>query len=127
MYLRDYLDDYLKHSNINLYIETEPNILPEIKLPSSYIREILPIVKESITNIIKHAQAQTIWFRFNITSQELQITIMDDGIGKMDDLNKKGNGLKNSTYRANKIEAQFEISQNKPQGIVCTLICKLPE
>ncbi|TAF74767.1 MAG: hypothetical protein EAZ53_07560 [Bacteroidetes bacterium] len=127
MYLRDYLDDFLKHSNIKLYIETEPNILPEIKLPTSYILEILPIVKESITNIIKHAQAQTIWFNFKITSKELQIVITDNGIGKSGDLIKQGNGLKNMQHRAKKIDAQFEISQNKPQGIECTLICKLPE
>lgn len=127
MYLRDYLDDYLKHSNIKLYIETEPNILPEIKLPTTYIREILPIVKESITNIIKHAQAKTIWFSFQITQNQLKIMVMDDGIGKIEDLNKSGNGLKNMLHRAHKIDSQFEISQNKPKGIVCTLICKLPE
>lgn len=100
--------------NINVItkIEDESIILtPEQKL------NISRIVQESITNIIKHAQASRADILFSQHDKDVEIIIRDNGKGF--DTSKTGNesyGLRNMRARAEKIGAQLNISSETGKG-----------
>ena len=113
MYLRDFADDYFKFSDVNLYITSTPDTLPEIMLPSYYSKEIVPIFKEAITNVYKHAQSKNVYLNFIISKTTLTIKLIDDGKGMDSELLKKGNGLTNMKHRAEKTGGKFDIRSSK--------------
>ncbi len=100
MYLRDFTEDYFKFSDINLFITSSPDQLPYLVLPSNYSKEIVPMCKEIITNISKHAKARNVTLDFTLESNFLIITIKDDGVGMEKQGSRSGNGLKNIEKRA---------------------------
>jgi signal transduction histidine kinase len=55
--------------------EDGPRLSPELE--TSCFR----IVQEALTNIMRHAQAKNVWLALQRTSDEIQITITDDGVG----------------------------------------------
>jgi len=116
MYLRDFADDYFKFSNVNLYITSVPDQLPEVLLPSYYNKEIMPLFKEAITNVYKHARAKNIHLDFIVSKTTLKIKLKDDGKGMDHDLIKKGNGLTNMKHRAGRTGGTMEIISAPEKG-----------
>ena len=112
MYLRDFADDYFKFSAINIYINSTPDQLPEITLPSYYSKEIVPLFKEALTNIYKHSKAKNIHLDFIVSKTTLTIHLLDDGIGINESALKLGNGLINMKHRAQKTRGTLSISSS---------------
>ncbi len=50
-------------------------------LPASAYEDVLSIIRESFTNIVKHAQAHHVWLRLFRQHNQLMIEIQDDGRG----------------------------------------------
>jgi signal transduction histidine kinase len=74
------------------------------------------IIREAISNIIRHAQAQQVWVTLHNHHSHLQIIIEDDGIGlNLNHLHTQGRGLGNIKKRAAMLggEVCFE---NSPHG-----------
>jgi len=74
-------------------------------------REIIVfrMIQESIHNIIKHAQAQSITISVKESNQSVVISISDDGVGFNHKMVKTGMGLVNLEERAKLIDARLEI------------------
>lgn len=53
----------------------------EIKLPAEHSLLIYRVVQESLTNIVKHAQAKNISISFEKTAGSVNLEISDDGLG----------------------------------------------
>lgn len=73
---------------------------------------LLRILQEAITNVLKHSQADCVYFSaYSATNDSNQglinIEVRDNGCGFTD--KHDGNGLKNMQYRAQKIMARFAI------------------
>lgn len=100
--------------NINIVtkIEDESIILtPEQKL------NISRIVQESITNIIKHAQASRVDILFIQHDKDVEIIIRDNGKGfNTSKTSSESYGLRNMRARAEKIGAQLNISSETGKG-----------
>lgn len=81
------------------------------------------LVKETIHNAIKHANAKKITLKFDVVN-ELSITIQDDGIGF--DTTKKytGNGLHNYQKRIQKINGTMVLDSKIGSGT--KVIYKIP-
>ena len=126
MYLRDFMDDYFKFSEMKIYITTVPEILPDFILPGYLSKEIVPIFKEAITNISKHSKAENIWFHFSINSKTLEISLKDDGVGLEKDYKKNGNGIKNIELRSNRSGGTIQIKSNQNQGTEIIFTAELP-
>lgn len=61
------------------------------------------IIKETITNLIRHSEAENAQLSLNIEGKELIFKISDDGKGISKEESESGNGLKNIRYRVSRL------------------------
>ena len=83
---------------------------------------IFRIIQESITNILKHANATTISISINYGSDSLTVIIKDNGKGiNFETTGQKGNGLPNMHLRAKSIGGIFNITSLPQEGTQSTI------
>jgi signal transduction histidine kinase len=82
------------------------------------------IAQESITNAIKHGQAENIRVRLEQTDGVLTLTVVDDGRGFVDSGEGRGLGLRTMAFRAELIGATLEIGPGESRGTL--VACRLP-
>ncbi|NOQ13818.1 MAG: hypothetical protein GQ583_04960, partial [Methyloprofundus sp.] len=88
------------------------------------------ILRESITNILKHAQPQTISIGINEYNNKLQLIIMDDGISTDSSQWQANTGLYSLNARAKEIKANLawdSLSSSSVFGKGTQLTITLPE
>lgn len=91
-----------------------------IPIPVHARHDLLLILKEFLTNTVKHANASKVDLRVHIEDKHLVITISDDGLG-MSSLSKEqtGLGMRNMKSRAKKIGAELTFISN--DGLIAIL------
>lgn len=124
-YVRNYAFDYLEDLPISCKINI-PEQIPNTFISPELRRNIFLIIKESLNNIVKHADASNIEINITLFSNKLSIHIQDNGKG-IDITNAPlGNGLDNMKKRAEDIGATYAIvSGNGTQG-TCISIEQIP-
>jgi signal transduction histidine kinase len=68
------------------------------------------MTQEAMTNIVKHAQAETVWIRLWVADQQLRLEVEDDGIGLPHHL-AHGVGLNSMRERAAELGGTFSVEQ----------------
>lgn len=99
-------------------IDVIEQINADILLPPAQAFHLYQIIKEAVSNALKHSTAKNIMVYFE-SEQKWKITISDDGTG-MTALDKKmgnGNGLINMKNRGRETGWHIDWQQNKPNGI----------
>lgn len=76
---------------------------------------VLRVVQEAITNVIKHAQADTLWLSASANADSVQVQISDNGIGLPAQPVSSGRGLTNMRHRAAALGAQAAWTA-RPEG-----------
>lgn len=71
---------------------------------------IYRIIQEAVQNIIKHSKANHVLINFYLETEQLNLTIEDNGIGFDMESDKKGIGLKNIASRVQKLKGSFKIT-----------------
>ena len=107
-YTRAYAVEYLEQNGIKCHVD-EPENIPQADVSGEFRRNIYLTVKESLHNIVKHAQATEVSIQIEV-GRWLMIKITDDGIG----LNNAvpgdfGNGLISMKNRMRELGGSFEI------------------
>ena len=94
------------------YPEGELKLIPEAAIA------IFRIVQESLTNIIKHAQAQNVEVAIATQGQALVITVRDDGVGLPDERREalRSHGLAAMRHRAIALGGHFRIARLPARG-----------
>ena len=82
----------------------------EIPLSRMVEAEFLRITQESITNVLKHAQARRVEATLAYTAREVRLSIQDDGLGFDPAAHHDGFGLLGMRERAERIGARLEVS-----------------
>ncbi len=82
------------------------------------------MVQEVINNIMKHANAKTIYLKGKKENNKLVITIKDDGKGFAGNMISEGAGLNNLHNRAKMINAELAINSQPAQGTLVTISIK---
>lgn len=115
-YTRSYTAEYLSQNGIECLV-TAPDDLPAILVSGEFRRNIFLAVKETLHNIVKHAQANLV--NINIeTGKDLIITIQDNGIGFNPEKTRPySNGLINIKKRMNDIGGTVKIESGKGTSI----------
>ncbi|PIU38898.1 MAG: hypothetical protein COT01_03800 [Piscirickettsiaceae bacterium CG07_land_8_20_14_0_80_44_28] len=109
----------LQPADINLNWQQKGIHLHKISyLAASHVSRIL---REAISNIIKHAQASTVAIIINITDNQFQLKIQDNGKALPKKSWSEGRGLSNIRFRIEKLHGHSEWSQNKNGGILLTI------
>lgn len=84
---------------------------------------IFRIIQEALHNAMKHSKASLIKVSVNSKNKKVIINVSDNGCGISEEKQTaSGIGLNSMQYRANQIDAIFNIKQNKPKGTCVEVI-----
>ena len=120
--MRRFAADILTLRSIRFHYEGGDDVA-DIVVKSNLRREVFLIFKESINNIVKHANAKNVWTEVNIDGGKLTLSIRDDGTGfdpgDVTIKEKGGNGLASMRRRTLEIGGEFEMhsAPGKPTEI----------
>ncbi len=83
-------------------------------------REIASVIKESVTNVVRHARAQAVKIRLESSDGRIRITIRDDGVGLglEQATGTNGIGLRGSAERLAELGGVFEVRRGATMGTV---------
>lgn len=99
---REYLDDH----EVQLSFSSTGD-LDKYQISGEERRNIFLVVKESLHNTIKHANATLVIINFSISDNHLFLRIQDNGIGLSNEVSVFGNGLLNMQKRIEMIEGSI--------------------
>ena len=117
-YIRSYSSNYLETFDIKYQIKVDEPI-PATEISGTKRRNMFLVLKESLNNLVKHAQASEVKINIHFNHQ-LIIEIADNGKGiNTEKLNQFGNGLNNMKNRMTSIGGTFQIASNN--GTIITL------
>ena len=98
----------------------------DVQLSSKQAINLYRILQEIVNNAIKHAQAKDISVSISQIENELQITILDNGIGfDYESKKKKSFGLTNIQNRIQEINGNLEVESNETKGTNYAIKVKL--
>jgi len=107
-----------------------PDDLPKHSLPPNMRHNIFLIVKEALTNALKHAEASEIQVQAKTVNATLAISIMDDGKGfdfAAASQSQSRNGLGNMQRRSEQMGGQLDFASHPGRGTVVTVRVQLPD
>jgi len=108
-YTRSYAAEYLEQNGIRCHVD-EPDVIPQDYVSSEFRRNIYLTVKETLHNIVKHAQATEVFLKISV-SDFLSLQIKDNGIGfDTSRAKSRGNGLINMHKRIQELKGRFEMT-----------------
>jgi signal transduction histidine kinase len=108
-----------------------PHDLPAIPLPPEMRHNIFLIVKEALTNVLKHAKATEVHVQAKAGVQQLEFVVQDDGKGfnpaeAKASHESKRNGLSNMHRRAETMGGQLTVTST-PTGTTVRLVVSVPD
>ncbi len=122
--MKRYAADILDGKNINGQFDFPENE-PGRKLGMSQRRDLYLLFKEAVHNMAKYSKAQNAGITLKITANQLQLTIIDDGVGFDLNFDQKGNGLHNMKQRAANLKGELKINTEPGKGTRIELMMPL--
>jgi len=114
-YLSGYTDEFFSHTNVACRFKV-PVVFPPITLEGRVRHDLLLAVKESLNNIVRHAEASEVEFRMAVSNEMLEIEVADNGKGFDSVPEKERHGLKNLPARLAKIGGRCAIESRLGGG-----------
>ncbi len=90
-------------------------------LPLEYSRNTLMIFKELLNNVLKHARASKVILKARITHDEVELIVIDDGVGFDVEAANTGRGMSNIRTRAAKMQGNVHINSSRGIGTTVRL------
>lgn len=106
-----------------------PQDLPTRPLPPDVRHNIFLVIKEALTNALKHAGAREVHVQVRVIDDTLEIRVQDDGKGFTNNTTPEEgtrHGLVNMRSRAEAIGGTLNIQSERGKGTAITLRVKLP-
>jgi signal transduction histidine kinase/ligand-binding sensor domain-containing protein len=122
-YLGKYVQDYLTAAKLRCRLDL-PTELPPIPVAAETRHNLYLAIKESLNNVVKHAQAKEVLFQLKLQPGVFTFIIKDDGVGLMDSKTKtdnalrlaSGHGLRNLTQRLESVGGTCAVVSEPGQG-----------
>jgi signal transduction histidine kinase len=124
-YLCGYAADFFSHTNISCRFKV-PVSFPDVTLDGRVRHDLLMVVKETLNNIVRHAEATQVEFSMSISKEGLEIVMMDDGKGFEGRTERDGYGLKNLTARLASLGGTCAVESRIGAGTTISLRLPLP-
>ncbi len=116
---RERLDPLIRSAGLSLDWRVD-DLPPLPGLGPTQVLDVLRVVQEAVTNVLKHAQASRIVLAAYEAGPNLAIAVRDDGIGLGEQTG--GNGLRNMATRAERLGGSIAISrQDGETSVVLTI------
>jgi len=110
-------------TEVNLALDLAlPDALPTHPMPPERVRDLVLIITECITNIIKHAQATVVHANVGYSNSTLHITVADNGVGIQSAGTNRGMGLPGMRQRAERSGMTLVIQSTSDSGTTLELI-----
>jgi PAS domain S-box-containing protein len=93
--------------------------------PAHLRNEVVALVREALSNVVKHASATEVDVLVNVVGGELCIRVSDNGIGFDSGGVAAGNGLRNFTARLERLGGRLEIETAVGDGTRLTFVVPL--
>ncbi len=106
-----------------------PHDLPAHPLPPEVRHNLFLIVKEALTNVLKHSEAREVRVQAKADADKLEILVQDDGRGftpASAAALEKGNGLGNMQRRAAALGGVWTVTSRPGQGTTVRLTVNFP-
>ncbi len=115
-YLGQFATDYLRTASIHCHLDLPEN--PPAKSVSAEVRHnLFLVIKESLNNIARHANATEVSLQILATNNSLSVVIEDNGRGFNGAIKSNGaDGLENMSRRIAEIGGQFQIKSKPGAG-----------
>jgi signal transduction histidine kinase len=122
-YIRSYASEYFEHTAIKCSIVVA-ELLPNVRVNSQFRRNVFMVVKESLQNVVKHANATSVDIVLQPVKNGLALTIQDNGIGiDLENRRRYGNGINNMERRMQEMNIQFSVTRQN--GTLITLFYEI--
>jgi signal transduction histidine kinase len=106
-----------------------PHDLPAMPLPPEMRHNIFLVVKEALTNVLKHSGAREVHVHAKATANVLEFIVQDDGNGFASDRaasDDKRNGLANMRRRAETMNGELTVDSTQKGTTVKLLVTVSP-
>jgi ligand-binding sensor domain-containing protein/signal transduction histidine kinase len=120
-YSGKYAQEYFALAGLRYRVDI-PNELPDVNLPPEVRHNVFLAFKESVNNVVKHAEATEVHIRLRLDEKSFAIEIEDNGRGPAGADQKSGrNGLRNMRKRMEDVGGNFSMSPAAGQGTLVRL------
>jgi signal transduction histidine kinase/ligand-binding sensor domain-containing protein len=119
-YIAHFANELFDGGGIRCRLDLPPD-LPAWTLPPEVRHNIFLVVKEALTNALKHAAAHEVLIRAEATEKALEITVQDDGRGFDTGGLSQRHGLDNMRRRAHAMGENLSIESHLGQGTTIRL------
>jgi len=130
LYLKEFGDALFEETDIHFEVKDLSQELRFTKLPMEWKRQLTFIFKEGMNNILKHSSCQNVVLEVRLSNGDLDVKLVDDGLGfdptRRVKRNGSGNGLPNMSARAAKISAEIDFDSGSGSGTKILFRGKIP-
>ncbi len=122
-YICKYAQEYLAVAGLRYRLEVPPQ-LPDVSITPELRHNAFLVSKEAVTNVVRHAQATSVWIRLKLEPRQFTLEIQDDGkgpAGKDEKRAQSRNGLRNMSKRMEDVGGSFEIGPAPERGTLVRL------
>jgi signal transduction histidine kinase/ligand-binding sensor domain-containing protein len=115
-YLGQYAVEFLRTAGIRCLVDL-PDHPPDIVVTSDVRHHLLLVVKEALTNVVRHAGAHVVSIQVTLADRALQVVIDDDGRGlALGPDAPPGDGLRNMRERMAAVGGEFQVDRKAGPG-----------
>jgi len=119
--------DFLTVAGLRYRLDV-PAQLPATPIPPELRHNVFLAARESVTNIVRHAQASAAWIRLRLEPTRFTLEIEDNGRGPGDAAAKSHrSGLRNMCKRMEDVGGEFSIGPGPEGGTLVRLTAPLPK
>jgi signal transduction histidine kinase len=120
-YAGKYAQEYFSLAGLRYRVDM-PSQLPDVTLPPDVRHNVFLAFKESVNNVVKHAQATEVYARLRLDKASFTFEIEDNGRGPAGAEQKTGrNGLRNMRRRMEDVGGSFSIGPAAEKGTIVRL------
>ena len=116
-YIGSYTEEYLATAGIACRLKVPPDV-PALALTAQIRHNLFLAVKETLNNIVRHAQATEVTIEMTVSDACFKITITDNGRGFNENNFARGNGLFNLQSRLTNIGGRCEVTSGFEMGTI---------
>ncbi len=91
-------------------------------VPADVREQLLPVLREAVSNLARHALAESAEIELHVGGRELRLSVVDDGIGLVE--GRAESGLRNARRRATTLGGSLELRGLDPKGT--SLVWRVP-
>jgi len=124
--LKDFGDDLYGNTDLDFEVTGLDEQLQNASLDMDWKRHLTLIFKEGMNNTLKHSNGNKVLLDAHLQRDEVEIILEDNGKGFPQNIEGKGNGIKNMRSRAEKLESSLLIDTRPGKGTKILFKGKFP-